>query len=335
MELVFANPLPAQSPLRAAIGTAHRRSEDEAVAAILAAAEIPAEARDRIAATARLLVEAVRRERPGKGGLDAFLQEYALSSPEGVALMCLAEALLRIPDSETVDRLIRDKIGAADWQRHLGHSGSLFVNASTWALMLTGRLLRPDHDTDLGSILRRFIARSGEPVWRQAVSAAMRILADQFIMGRTIEDALERARAAERHGYRHSFDMLGEAARTMKDAERYHAAYRRAIAAIGKAAGGRPIEAAPGISVKLSALHPRYEMAQHGRVMRELLPALIALARDARAAGIGFTIDAEEAERLELSLDLVEALALAPDLVGWDGLGRAVQAYQKPTPALV
>src|SRR5712671_1705878 len=249
--------------------------------------------------------------------------------------MCLAEALLRIPDAETVDKLIRDKIAAADWQSHLGHSGSLFVNASTWALMLTGRLLRADHDTDLGSILRRFIARSGEPVWRQAVSAAMRILADQFIMGRTIEDALERARGAERQGYRHSFDMLGEAARTMADAERYHAAYEHAIAAIGHAASGRPIEAAPGISVKLSALHPRYELAQHGRVMRELLPALIVLARDARAGGIGFTIDAEEGDRLEPSLDLVEALALAPDLAGWDGLGLAVQAYQKRAPAVV
>jgi len=340
MEPVFANPLPPQSALRARVGVAHRRGEEDAVAAILAAAEIPADSRGRIAASARRLVEAVRRERLGKGGLDAFVQEYALSSPEGVALMCLAEALLRIPDAETVDRLIRDKIASANWQRHLGHSGSLFVNASTWALMLTGRLLRPDHgEGDLGSILRRFAARSGEPVWRQAVSAAMRILADQFIMGRTIEEALERARgpsrSGERHGYRHSFDMLGEAARTTADAERYHAAYRRAIAAIGKEAAGRPIEAAPGISVKLSALHPRYEMAQRDRVMRELLPSLLALARDARAAGIGFTIDAEEADRLEPSLDLVEALALAPDLAGWDGLGLAVQAYQKRALAVV
>src|SRR5438094_4826145 len=165
MELVFANPLPAQSPLRAAIGAAHRRGEAEAVAAILAAAEIPEEARDRIAATARRLVETVRRERLGKGGLDAFLHEYALSSPEGVALMCLAEALLRIPDAETVDRLIRDKIATADWESHLGQSGSLFVNASTWALMLTGRLLRQDADADLAGILRRFVARSSEPVW--------------------------------------------------------------------------------------------------------------------------------------------------------------------------
>src|SRR5216683_1375707 len=336
MELVFASPPPPEAPLRAAIRDAHRLDETEADARILAAAEIPADSRDRIAATARRLVVAVRRERLGRGGLDAFLQEYALSSPEGVALMCLAEALLRIRDSETVDRLIRDKIAPADWQRHLGHSGSLFVNASTWALMLTGRLLRPDQaEADLGSILRRFIARSGEPVWRQAVTAAMRILADQFIMGRTIEEALGRARGAERHGYRHSFDMLGEAARTMEDAERYHGAYRRAIAAIGKAASGRAIEAAPGISVKLSALHPRYEMAQHSRVMRELLPSLLALARDASALGIGFTIDAEEADRLELSLDLIEALALAPDLAGWDGLGLALQAYQTRALAVV
>ncbi len=318
----------------------HQSDEDAADLRILAAAELPADSRDRIAATARGLVVAVRRERLGKGGLDAFLQEYALSSPEGVALMCLAEALLRIPDTETVDRLIRDKIAPADWQRHLGHSGSLFVNASTWALMLTGRLLRretagPGGEADLGGILRRFVARSGEPLWRQAVTAAMRILADQFIMGRTIEDALERAQGAERAGYRHSFDMLGEAARTRADAERYHAAYARAIAAIGKEAAGRPIAASPGISVKLSALHPRYEVAQHDRVMRELAPSLLGLARKAREAGIGFTIDAEEADRLELSLDLVEALALAPDLAGWDGLGVAVQAYQKRALALV
>jgi RHH-type proline utilization regulon transcriptional repressor/proline dehydrogenase/delta 1-pyrroline-5-carboxylate dehydrogenase len=333
MDLVFANPPPLETPRRAAIRDAHRQDETAADAAILAAADLPAAARERIAATARRLVEAVRRERLGKGGLDALLHEYALSSPEGVALMCLAEALLRIPDAETVDKLIRDKIAGADWQSHLGHSGSLFVNASTWALMLTGRLLRPDSgpdsDNDLGDVLRRLVARSSEPVWRQAVTAAMRILAGQFVIGRTIEEALDRARDAERHGYRHSYDMLGEAARTMADAERYRAAYVHAISAIGGAAAGRPVEAAPGISVKLSALHPRYEIAQHERIMRELLPSLLGLARHARDAGIGFTIDAEEADRLEPMLDLVEALATAPEFAGWDGLGLAVQAYQK------
>ena len=346
MAFVFPDPLPSETPLRAAIGDAHRLDESDADAHILAAAELPAAARGRIAATARQLVVGVRHARHGKGGLDAFLQEYALSSPEGVALMCLAEALLRIPDTETVDRLIRDKIATADWRQHLGHSGSLFVNASTWALMLTGRLLRPDDtgpsgEADLGGALRRFVARSSEPVWRQAVTAAMRILADQFIMGRTIEAALERAQNAERQGYRHSFDMLGEAARTMADAEHYRTAYQRAIAAIGEAAAGRvprlaaEIEQAPGISIKLSALHPRFEMAQRDRVMRELLPSLLGLAGDARNAGIGFTIDAEETDRLELSLDLIEVLALAPALKDWDGLGLAVQAYQKRALALI
>ncbi len=330
MDLVIADPEPPETPLRAAICEAHRRDETEADRQILDAAAMPPEAQGRIAATARRLVVAVRRERLGKGGLDAFMREYALSSPEGVALMCLAEALLRIPDADTVDRLIRDKLAAADWQQHLGHSGSLFVNASTWGLMLTGRLLHQNGiAADLGSALCRFVARSSEPLWRQAVTAAMRILAAQFIMGRTIDEALARAADAERQGYRHSFDMLGEAARTTRDAGHYRAAYERAIAAIGRSATGRTIAAAPGISVKLSALHPRYEMVQRGRVMRELLPSLLDLAGQARAAGIGFTIDAEEADRLELSLDLVEALALAPELAGWDGFGLAVQAYQK------
>jgi RHH-type proline utilization regulon transcriptional repressor/proline dehydrogenase/delta 1-pyrroline-5-carboxylate dehydrogenase len=336
MHFVFPTALPPETPLRAAIRDAHAFSEANADAVIIAAAALPADATARIAATARRLVETVRRERHGKGGLDAFLQEYALSSPEGVALMCLAEALLRIPDADTVDRLIRDKIAAADWRQHLGHSGSLFVNASTWALLLTGRLLRQDHgETDLGSVLRRLVARSSEPVWRQAVTAAMRILAGQFIMGRTIAEALARAQDAERRGYRHSYDMLGEAARTAADAAHYRAAYTAAIAAIGKAAAGRSIAAAPGISVKLSALHPRYEMAQRERVIGELLPSLLGLAAQAKEAGIGFTIDAEEADRLELSLDLVEALALAPELAGWNGLGLAVQAYQKRALPLV
>jgi RHH-type transcriptional regulator, proline utilization regulon repressor / proline dehydrogenase / delta 1-pyrroline-5-carboxylate dehydrogenase len=334
MDVVFTAPLPSASPLRAAIRDYCRIDETVAVEHMLAAAELPSAARDRIAATARHLVTAVRRERLGKGGIDAFLHEYALSSQEGVALLCLAEALLRIPDAETVDRLIRDKLGEADWARHLGHSESVFVNASTWALMLTGRLLHAPPEVraeahDLGAVLRRFVARSGEPVVRQAVTAAMRILARQFVIGRTIGEALERARAAEREGYRHSYDMLGEAAHTAADAARYLAAYEDAIAAIGHAAAGRPVVEAPGISVKLSALHPRYEMAQRERVLAEVGPRLLMLAGRARDAGIGFTIDAEEADRLDLSLDLVEGLALASELAGWDGLGLAVQAYQK------
>jgi len=304
--------------------------ETEAVACILAAAEIPVDMRHCIGERARGIVAAVRRDRLGKGGIDAFLHEYALSSPEGVALLCLAEALLRIPDAETVDRLIRDKIGSADWESHLGRSESMFINASTWALMLTGRLLHTVSPApDLRTVLRRFVARSSEPVLRQAVTAAMHIIGRQFVMGRTIGEALERARGAEQQGYRHSYDMLGEAAHTAADAARYAAAYDDAIAAIGRSWGGRIIADAPGISIKLSALHPRYEMAQRARVLSEVSLILLELSRHARGAGIGLTIDAEEADRLDLSLDLFEALALSPDLADWDGLGLAVQAYQK------
>jgi RHH-type proline utilization regulon transcriptional repressor/proline dehydrogenase/delta 1-pyrroline-5-carboxylate dehydrogenase len=335
MDLVFAAPPPSATPLRAAIRDHARIDETEAAAQLLDAADLPAAMLARIADRARRFVVAVRRERRGKGGIDAFLHEYALSSQEGVALLCLAEALLRIPDPATIDRLIRDKLGGTDWASHLGHSESVFVNASTWALMLTGRLLRAEQlpaapgAHELRAALLRFAARSGEPVVRQAVSAAMRILSRQFVMGRTIGEALDRARGPERQGWRHSYDMLGEAARTAPDAARHWAAYDEAIAAIGRSwAGGAVIEA-PGVSVKLSALHPRYEMAQRERVLAEMTPPLLDLARHARRAGLGFTIDAEEADRLDLSLDLVEALALAPELGGWDGLGLAVQAYQK------
>jgi RHH-type proline utilization regulon transcriptional repressor/proline dehydrogenase/delta 1-pyrroline-5-carboxylate dehydrogenase len=335
MDVVFAAPPPAETPLRAAIGEAHRRDESEAVATILAAAEMPAAARERVAQTASRLVGGVRRKGVDKGGIDAFIHEYALSSREGVALMCLAEALLRIPDTGTIDRLIRDRLASADWESHLGHSGSIFVNASTWALMLTGRLLGDDDGRDLGGAVHRFAARSAEPVVRQAVLAAMRILGRQFVMGRTIEEALARAAASERHGYRHSYDMLGEAARTAADAARYHLAYLHAIDKIGAAAAARAVTEAPGISVKLSALHPRYEPAQRDRVMRELLPRLIELCHAAKAANVGLTVDAEEADRLDLSLDLFGAAAGDPGLSGWDGLGLAVQAYQKRALAVI
>jgi RHH-type proline utilization regulon transcriptional repressor/proline dehydrogenase/delta 1-pyrroline-5-carboxylate dehydrogenase len=336
MPMIVAEPMPHPTPLREAVGAAYRADETQAAERVLAVAALPAEARDRIAETARRFVGEMRKARLGKGGIDAFLHEYALSSQEGIALMCLAEALLRIPDAETVDKLIRDKIAPADWGTHLGHSESLFVNASTWALMLTGRLVKGEAaQRDLRGALRRLISRSGEPVVRQAVTAAMRILGRQFVMGRTIGEALERARPAERHGYRHSYDMLGEAARTAADAHRYFESYAAAIAAIGKAAGGRSVHDAPGISVKLSALHPRYEMAQRGRVLRELLPVTRELAGRAARSGIGFTIVAEEAERLDLSLDIVEALALDPELAGWGGFGLAIQAYQKRALPLV
>jgi RHH-type proline utilization regulon transcriptional repressor/proline dehydrogenase/delta 1-pyrroline-5-carboxylate dehydrogenase len=310
---------------------AYRADETACVETLLKDAELPAEMLDRIALRARELVQAVREARLGQGGLDAFLHEYQLSSREGIVLMCLAEALLRIPDADTADALIKDKLGSGDWDRHLGTSESLFVNASTWALMLTGRIVRfgVDETRDLAGVLRRLVAKSGEPVIRQAVTQAMRILGRQFVMGRTIEEALERARAHEKRGYRYSYDMLGEAARTMQDADRYERAYHAAIAAIGQAAAKRgPIES-PGISVKLSALHPRYEFAQRNRVIDELVLRLKGLAMAAKRVDIGFTIDAEEADRLDLSLDVIEAVSGAADLAGWGGFGVAVQGYQK------
>ncbi|TQV82039.1 bifunctional proline dehydrogenase/L-glutamate gamma-semialdehyde dehydrogenase PutA [Denitrobaculum tricleocarpae] len=322
------------SDLRTAIREAYRADEAQVVRSLLGEVELPHDALDRIAERARALVAEVRRSRIGQGGIDAFMHEFELSSKEGVVLMCLAEALLRVPDAHTLDKLIKDKIATADWQAHLGHSDSIFVNASTWALMLTGRVVKlEDDDTkDFGGVLRRMVHRSGEPVIRTAISRAMRILGQQFVMGRDIQEAVKRAKPDEAKGYRYSYDMLGEGARTMADADRYFEAYTHAIVAIGAAAAGRAVNDAPGISVKLSALHPRYEFAQRGRVMTEVVPRLKALALDAARLGIGLTVDAEEADRLDLSLDVIEALSGDPDLAGWSGFGLAVQAYQKRAP---
>jgi len=328
--MIFESP-PELDAKRLAINALYRADEAQVVRRLLRVARLDPEQHKAVTRRARGLVKSVRAARLDRGGIDAFLQEYELSSDEGVVLMCLAEALLRIPDAETADRLIRDKIGGADWKRHMGASESLFVNASTWALMLTGRLLGPNlsEKGDLGTAFTRLIARGGEPIIRQAMTQAMRILGRQFVMGRTIDEALDRARSDQANGYRHSFDMLGEAARTAADAERYFNAYASAIARIGtETSGGDPIER-PGISVKLSALHPRYEYAQRERVLSELTPRLIELSAIAKDAGIGLTVDAEEADRLDLSLDVFNQASAAPRLAGWDGLGLAVQAYQK------
>ncbi|WP_431856339.1 bifunctional proline dehydrogenase/L-glutamate gamma-semialdehyde dehydrogenase PutA [Azospirillum sp.] len=331
------DPFAPDTPPRIALEHAFRMDEAQAVEALVERAALPSALRARIEAEAARLVEGVRAARTSFGMLDAFLQEFGLSTREGVALMCLAEALLRIPDPETADALIRDKIGEADWAQHVGHADNLFVNASTWALMLTGRVIRLDEETEgrPAALLNRLIARAGEPVIRQAMMRAMRILGRQFVMGRTIAEALERGREQEKAGYRHSYDMLGEGARTMADADRYLETYAAAIRAIGAARGGRSVFDSPGISVKLSALHPRYEEAQRERVLRELQPRLKSLCLMARDAGIGLTVDAEEADRLALQLDLVEAMALDDGLAGWDGLGLAVQAYQKRGYAVV
>ncbi len=292
-----------------------------------------------IGVEARAWVEGVRAERHAHAGMESFLQQYDLATPEGVLLMCIAEALLRIPDAATADALIRDKLSRGDWQRHLGASDSLLVNASTWGLMLTGRLTRIEQADarDPRAWYERFVARAGEPVVRLALRQAMKMMAEQFVLGRTIEEAVARSRAAEQAGYRHSYDMLGEAAVTAADAQRYFDAYRDAIATIGREAGDaqRPVFERPSISVKLSALHPRYEYAQRERVFAELLPSVAALAHDARAQRIGMTIDAEEAERLELSLEFFARLRSVAELADWHGLGLAVQAYLKRARAVV
>jgi len=328
--------MPQNHPLRQAIRALHRADEDPLLESLIGQARFEPQAQARIGRQAGAWVESIRAGVGKASGIDAFLHEYDLSSHEGVVLMCMAEALLRIPDAGTADRLIKDQLGPSDWKSHEGRSDSLLVNASTWALMLTGRLVSWDTEAQgAGGILKRLLARTSEPVIRRAVLQAMHILGQQFVMGRDIGEALRRACADGKAGNRHSYDMLGEAARTTACARRYFEAYAEAIRAIGQEARGLDTIAAPGLSVKLSALHPRYEFAQHGRVMAELLPALRRLAFDAREVGIGLTLDAEESDRLELSLDIVEALALDPGLTGWDGLGLAVQAYQKRGTAVI
>jgi RHH-type transcriptional regulator, proline utilization regulon repressor / proline dehydrogenase / delta 1-pyrroline-5-carboxylate dehydrogenase len=335
MPLIWPQPPPVPSPLRQSLRADTRVPEAEIVARLLGTLNLDVAALGRIEARASTLVAAVRDWGKGEGGIEAFLHAYDLSSSEGIVLMCLAEALLRIPDAETIDLLIRDKLGGAAWDKHLGSSDSLFVNASTWALMLTGKVLRLGQEEDWPAVFGRVVRRSGEPVIRTAVLQGMRILGRQFVMGRTIAEALERAGSEEGRKYRYSFDMLGEAALTGQDARRYLDAYHQAIDAIGVASAGRGPVAGPGISVKLSALHPRYDYAQQERVLAELAPSLLELVRHARAANIGLTIDAEEADRLDLSLELVELAARDPALAGWEGLGLAVQAYQRRSFALL
>ena len=330
----FGEDLPALSPLRAAIVAAHRRPEADCLAPLLDLAAFPPEAAARVAATARGLVEGLRRTRR-PGAVEGLIREYDLSSQEGVALMCLAEALLRIPDPATRDALIRDKIAPGDWRAHLGHSPSPFVNAATWGLLVTGKLTATAHEGGLSSALTRLIGRGGEPLIRRGVDLAMRLMGEQFVMGETIAEALRRARRSEARGFAYSYDMLGEAAVTAEDAARYHASYEEAIHAIGRASAGRGIHEGPGISIKLSALHPRYTRTKRVRILAELTPRVKALALLAKRYDIGLNIDAEEADRLDLSLDILDALATDPDLGGWNGLGFVIQAYGRRCPFVI
>lgn len=329
--MLFTEPLPSESPLRAKLSEAYRQDETICVENLLSSVNLTGQALEAIDDTARQLVVEVRKSNVGKGGLDSFLYRYDLSSEEGIALMCLAEALLRIPDSDTVDQLIRDKITSADWQANVGKSESLFVNAATWGLMLTGRMLSRDEENPkkLRNVLKRFLEKTSELIIRRAVAEMMRILGKQFIVGENIKEALSRSKRREGLGYRFSYDMLGEAARTQADADRYFEAYQTSITAIGEHAKGKSYLSGPGISVKLSALHPRYEFAKREIVLPLMVSRLKTLVFQAKSYGIGITVDAEEADRLDLSLDILEQVFSDPDLEDWGGLGLAVQAYQK------
>ena len=338
-------PALTRSALREAISSLTRAPEPDLLPGLVEQARLAA---PQAAAAQSLALRIARGVRDkscagGRAGLvQGLLQEFALSSQEGVALMCLAEALLRIPDAATRDALIRDKIGnktgdstGVDWQQHLGQSPSLFVNAAAWGLLVTGKLVGTHSDNGLAATLRRVVARGGEPLIRKGVDMAMRMMGEQFVTGETIQQALANARPREAQGFRYSYDMLGEAAMTEADAQRYLRAYETAIDAIGQASAGRGIIDGPGISIKLSALHPRYARAQLGRVMAELYPRLLRLATLACGHDIGLNIDAEEHDRLELSLDLLQRLCFEPALAGWQGIGFVIQAYQKRCPAVV
>ncbi len=320
------------SVVRQKIREFYRINEAQAVELILPEAEVSMRARSRAWDRARTMVLRIRREQEGHGGVDALLNEYSLSTEEGVVLMCLAEALLRVPDKSTQDELIRDKLSKGQWASHLGRSESVFVNASAWGLMFTGNMVNYTSEKKKKrqvGILKKKLGRLGEPVIRRAMNIAMKVMGKQFVMGENIEDAVERAEEKERKGYVYSYDMLGEGARTAKDAERYYKSYEHAIKIIGEAAKGKGPRLSPGISVKLSAIHPRYDFLKHETVVDELSERLKALCLQAKKYDIGLTVDAEESERLEISIDIIEKVFSDPDLGDWQGFGLAVQAYQK------
>ncbi|MBR0830563.1 bifunctional proline dehydrogenase/L-glutamate gamma-semialdehyde dehydrogenase PutA [Bradyrhizobium manausense] len=299
----------------------------EIAAALLRTAHLSPPQDARIDRSATRLIEAIRTSDDRLGGVEDMLREFALSTKEGLALMVLAEALLRVPDARTADQFIEDKLGEGDFIHHETKSSAFLVNASAWALGLSARVIQPGETPD--GTIGRLVKRLGAPAVRAATRQAMRLMGNHFVLGETIEQALERARPRSGHQPRYSFDMLGEGARTASDANRYFDAYASAIETIGKAAGDRPLPDRPGISVKLSALHPRFEAIGRDRVMREQVPDLVDLAKRAKAHDLNFTVDAEEADRLELSLDVIAATLADPALAGWDGFGLAIQAYQK------
>lgn len=327
----FQHQCPHLSGERLAVNQAYRQDEKTVVTSLLSEASLDEQSLSQISQTASDLVMHVRAERLKSSGIDAFLHQYSLSSDEGVALMCLAEALLRVPDKATIDELIKDKLTGTDWSRNVGKNKSLFVNATTWALMLTGRVLSPTENGDKvwSNTLKKIVGRAGEGVIRKAVAQAMKIMSRQFVMGRNIDEALKRAKQLEAKGYCYSYDMLGEAALTDEDAEIYFKAYLKAVDAIGVAAKGKDVYRSPGISVKLSALYPRYEVAQYDEAVAKLSERLLSLCMAAKKYDIALTVDAEEADRLDLSLDIIERVFKDSALSDWEGFGLAVQSYQK------
>jgi len=316
---------------RTRMRTLHRAPEPDVLAGLLPTATLLPATRDAVVGRALGLLADLRAAQ-GSGWVNRFLHQYRLNTAEGVALLSLAEAFLRVPDSETADALIRDKIGTADWAQHAGESDSALVNSATWGLVMTRALMGNDGGS---SVLKRLVARAGEPFVRQAVGAAMRMMGQVFVMGRTIDEALERAGDKDNRGFTASFDMLGEAARTYDDGARYFESYRAAIRDTAKAAKANHITDRHSVSVKLSALHPRYETAHAETAVPALIEMVSDLARSAASSGIGLTVDAEESERLMMSLDIIEAVARLPELKGWDGFGMAVQGYGKRARAVV
>ncbi|TQV69959.1 bifunctional proline dehydrogenase/L-glutamate gamma-semialdehyde dehydrogenase PutA [Exilibacterium tricleocarpae] len=319
------------NPLRKEIRCNSHMAEEQMVEQLLQNNPLQPAARERVESMALGLVEQCRTSPENQGLLDAFLQEYSLSTQEGVALMCLAEALLRVPDGLTADRLIAEKIHSGHWYSHIGKSSNLFVNAATWGLMLTGRVVGMDAGIteNPAKWLRALVSRLGEPAVRFGVLQAMKLLGQQYVLGRNIVEAIKRGAKENPTGTRFSFDMLGEGARTFEDAKKYFDAYMLAIREIGQRNDADNVYAANGISVKLTALHPRYEFSHQESVLEELVPLVARLAREAKKFNIGFTIDAEEAARLDIGLDVFQALAVDPALEDWDGLGFVLQAYQK------
>ncbi|HDR0626013.1 bifunctional proline dehydrogenase/L-glutamate gamma-semialdehyde dehydrogenase PutA [Pasteurella multocida] len=321
--------LPKLTSLREPLSQHYRIDETTLVQKLLSDAEIPSDLQTKIQQLARKLVENVRNARQNASGVDALMHEFSLSSQEGVALMCLAEALLRIPDKATADKLIRDKISKGNWRSHIGQSPSMFVNAAAWGLLITGKLVSTHSEQQLSSSLTKLIAKGGEPLIRKGVEVAMRLLGKQFVTGETIEQAIKNGEKRFQQGFRYSYDMLGEAALTEEDAARYYQDYVDSIHAVGQRSSGLGVYAASGVSIKLSAIHPRYSLSQHQRVIDELYPKVKQLFLLAKQYDIGLNIDAEEADRLDISLDLVDRLLAEPDLAHFNGIGLVVQAYQK------